>query len=143
MANSSDLFFDSPEVSFDSSEVFFISYLGIWQIARYLFGKFLGRNSMLREEGVIGEVPQPLCNDARALCSDGRTAHPYQSWDKPHIEYLNKLLRQFIPKSSTFKDLTDADLRRFQNLLNNRPRKNLNYKTPNEVIKNIILEKLH
>ena len=38
---------------------------------------------------------------------------------------------------------TDADLRRFQNLLNNRPRKNLNYKTPNEVIKNIILEKLH
>lgn len=70
-------------------------------------------------------------------------AHPYQSWDKPHIEYLNKLLRQFIPKSSTFEDLTDADLRRFQNLLNNRPRKNLNYKTPNEVIKNIILEKLH
>ena len=39
--------------------------------------------------------------------------------------------------------LTDADLRHFQNLLNNRPRKNLNYKTPNEVIKNIILEKLH
>ena len=98
---------------------------------------------MLREEGVIGEVPQPLCNDARALCSDGRTAHPYQSWDKPHIEYLNKLLRQFIPKSSTFEDLTDEDIRRFQNLLNNRPRKNLNYKTPNEVIKNIILEKLH
>ena len=48
-----------------------------------------------------------------------------------------------IRKSSTFEDLTDADLRRFQNLLNNRPRKNLNYKTPNEVIKNIILEKLH
>ena len=70
-------------------------------------------------------------------------APPYQSWDKPHIEYLNKLLRQFIPKSFTFEDLTDADLRRFQNLLNNRPRKNLNYKTPNEVIKNIILEKLH
>ena len=44
-------------------------------------------------------------------------APPYQSWDKPHIEYLNKLLRQFIPKSSTFEDLTDADLRRFQNLL--------------------------
>ena len=53
MANSSDLFFDSSEVSFDSSEVFFISYLGIGQIARYLFGKFLGRNSNLREGGVI------------------------------------------------------------------------------------------
>ena len=49
----------------------------------------------------------------------------------------------YVPKSSTFEDLTDLDLRRFQNLLNNRPRKNLNYKTPNEVIKNIILEKLH
>ena len=79
----------------------------------------------------------------RALKTPVYFAHPYQSWDKPHIEYLNKLLRQFIPKSSTFEDLTDADLRRFQNLLNNRPRKNLNYKTPNEVIKNIILEKLH
>ena len=79
----------------------------------------------------------------RSLKTPVYFAHPYQSWDKPHIEYLNKLLRQFIPKSSTFEDLTDADLRRFQNLLNNRPRKNLNYKTPNEVIKNIILEKLH
>ena len=79
----------------------------------------------------------------RSLKTPVYFAHPYQSWDKPHIEYLNKLLRQFIPKASTFEDLTDADLRRFQNLLNNRPRKNLNYKTPNEVIKNIILEKLH
>ena len=79
----------------------------------------------------------------RSLKTPVYFAHPYQSWDKPHIEYLNKLLRQFIPKSSTFEDLTDADLRRFQNLLNNRPRKNLNYKTPNEVIKNIILEELH
>ncbi len=75
----------------------------------------------------------------RSLKTPVYFAHPYQSWDKPHIEYLNKLLRQFIPKSSTFEDLTDADLRRFQNLLNNRPRKNLNYKTPNEVIKTSFL----
>ena len=79
----------------------------------------------------------------RSLKTPVYFAHPYQSWDKPHIEYLNKLLRQFIPKSSTFEDLTDEDIRRFQNLLNNRPRKNLNYKPPTEVIKNIILEKLH
>ena len=79
----------------------------------------------------------------RSLKTPVYFAPPYQSWDKPHIEYLNKLLRQFIPKSSTFEDLTDLDLRRFQNPLNNRPRKKLNYKTPNEVIKNIILEKLH
>ena len=45
--NSSDLFFDSSEVSFDSSEEFFISYLGIGQVSRYLFVKFLGRNSIL------------------------------------------------------------------------------------------------
>lgn len=70
-------------------------------------------------------------------------AHPYQSCDKPHIEYLNKLLRQFIPKSSTFEELTDFDLIRYQNMLNDRPRKNLNYKTPNEVIKRIIYAKLH
>lgn len=70
-------------------------------------------------------------------------AHPYQSWDKPHIEHLNKLLRQFIPKKSTFEDLTDRDLRDYEILLNNRPRKKLNYKTPNEVIDEIIFSKLH
>ena len=48
--NSSDLFFDSSEVSFDSSEEFFISYLGNGGIPRYLFGKFLGRNSILRRK---------------------------------------------------------------------------------------------
>ena len=58
-ANSSDLSFDSSEVSFDSSEEFFISYLGI--------GKFLGRNSILREKGVIREVPQQLCSNNQTV----------------------------------------------------------------------------
>ncbi len=67
MGNSSDLFFDSSEVSFDSSEEFFISYLGNGGIPRYLFGKFLGRNSILREEGVIRGDPYQLGIDTRTV----------------------------------------------------------------------------
>ena len=42
--NSSDLWFDSSEVSVDSSEEFFLSSRGIGRFLRELFGKFLGRN---------------------------------------------------------------------------------------------------
>lgn len=70
-------------------------------------------------------------------------AHPYQSWDKPHIEYLNKLLRQFIPKGSSFDYLSSKDIKHFQELLNNRPRKKLNYKTPNELFDELLFPKLH
>lgn len=59
-------------------------------------------------------------------------AKPYCSSDKPHIEYLNKLIRQYIPKGSSFKNLTDEDIKQIEHKLNNRPREKLNFKTPRE-----------
>jgi len=34
-------------------------------------------------------------------------AKPYCSTDKPHVELLNKLIRQYIPKGTSFKDIDD------------------------------------
>jgi transposase, IS30 family len=61
---------------------------------------------------------------------------PYCSWQKGGVENLNKLIRQYLPKHADFEKATDRDILTIQELLNNRPRKSLNYLTPNEVFAN-------
>jgi IS30 family transposase len=59
-------------------------------------------------------------------------AHPYSSWERGSNENMNGLLRQFIPKNRPFEDLTQEQLDTYVDLLNNRPRKTLNFITPIE-----------
>jgi IS30 family transposase len=60
-------------------------------------------------------------------------AHPYSSWERGLNENTNGLIRQYFRKGSSFEHITDADVKRVENILNNRPRKTLGYLTPNEV----------
>ena len=60
-------------------------------------------------------------------------AHPYASWERGLNENTNGLVRQYFPKKYDFAKITDQDLQRVEDLLNNRPRKTLGYRTPNEV----------
>jgi IS30 family transposase len=60
-------------------------------------------------------------------------AHPYHSWERGLNENTNGLIRQYIPKGKDFAEITSADIMQIQDKLNNRPRKSLNYRTPNEV----------
>ena len=60
-------------------------------------------------------------------------AHPYSSWERGLNENTNGLIRQYFPKGSCFEHITDDDVRRVENILNNRPRKTLGFLTPNEV----------
>ncbi|MCI6686617.1 MAG: IS30 family transposase, partial [Ruminococcus sp.] len=46
----------------------------------------------------------------------------------------NGLLRQFFPKGTSFANVSDDDLQRVVDLINNRPRKRLNFLTPFEVL---------
>lgn len=57
---------------------------------------------------------------------------PYKSWQKGGVENLNGLIRQYIPKSTDMSVLTDEYVYYVQERLNNRPRKSLNYLTPNQ-----------
>ena len=68
-----------------------------------------------------------------ALGVDSYFAHPYQSWERGLNENHNGLIRQYLPKGMPLDQVTDADVRAIQDKLNNRPRKALGYKTPNEV----------
>lgn len=63
-------------------------------------------------------------------------AHPYHSWERGLNEYHNKLIRQYLPKKTDFKPIEHIALIEIQNHLNGRPRKKLNYQTPNEVFLN-------
>ena len=57
-------------------------------------------------------------------------ATPYSSWERGLNEHTNGLLRQFIPKKTDFTTVTDEDIAEYQNLLDNRPRKILQFNTP-------------
>lgn len=60
-------------------------------------------------------------------------AYPYHSWERGTNENTNGLLREFFPKRSAFKHISKQKLDRVAKLLNNRPRKCLSYRTPEEV----------
>lgn len=60
-------------------------------------------------------------------------AHPYASWERGLNENTNGLVRQYFPKKYEFARIKTKDLQLVEDLLNNRPRKTLGYRTPNEV----------
>ncbi len=66
------------------------------------------------------------------LSADFYFAHPYSSWERGLNENTNKLLRQYFPKGSDFSSIGVSLLNSITDELNNRPRKDLGYLTPNE-----------
>lgn len=73
---------------------------------------------------------------ANALDADFFFADPYSSWQRGTNENTNGLVRQYFPKKTDFNLLADSDISHVTNRLNNRPRKALNFRTPNEVFNN-------
>ena len=60
-------------------------------------------------------------------------ADPYASWQRGTNENTNGLIRKYFPKRTDFNKVTAKQLKYVQDKLNNRPRKIINYKTPNEI----------
>ncbi len=58
---------------------------------------------------------------------------PYSSWQRGLNEHTNGLVREYIPKKSSFENVNNTQILIIQNRLNNRPRKILKYYTPNEI----------
>jgi IS30 family transposase len=69
----------------------------------------------------------------KALKSKSYFADPFSSWQRGSNENLNGLVRQYIPKNRPLSTVTHEELEMIQDRLNNRPRKRLGFKTPNEV----------
>ena len=60
-------------------------------------------------------------------------ADPYSAWQRGLNENTNGLIRQYVPKGSDIRKLTDEQIEHIMVRLNNRPRKSLGFLTPNEV----------
>ena len=68
---------------------------------------------------------------------------PYSSWQKGGVENMNRLIRQYLPRNTNLDMLDNENIKTIEDKLNDRPRKSLNYRTPNEIIKFEKLKVLH
>lgn len=60
--------------------------------------------------------------------------HPYASYERGTSENQHKIIRRFLPKHQSLKDVTDNQVRRIQQWMNDYPWKILGYKTAHQAI---------
>jgi len=115
-----------------------------------LIAKLNGKNAQELAEAVV-KLMMPFKELVLSITSDNGTefamhkyiskklgtlfyfAHPYSSWERGLNEYTNRLIRQYIPKKTDFKDINHLYINEITMKLNRRPRKKLNYNTPGKV----------
>jgi len=100
----------------------------------------------------LGRLPQSLlktltCDNGKEFAEHHQIAgklktrvyfaDPHAPWQRATNENTNGLLRQFFPKGTDFSRVSHRQVAKVQRLLNNRPRKCLNYRTPAEVLSDI------
>lgn len=115
-----------------------------------LMAKVRGKNADGVKEAIL-QLLMPLSDQVYTLTSDNGKefarhesiaaaldaafffAHPYASWERGLNENTNGLIRQYFPKHRDFTTITKKEIRVAMDKLNNRPRKCLDLKTPNQV----------
>lgn len=65
-------------------------------------------------------------------------AHPHSPWERGINENTNDIIRQFFPKGTDFKKVSLARIKEVQDLINDRPRKKLNWYTPHEAFSKVL-----
>ena len=64
-------------------------------------------------------------------------ATPYHSWERGLNENTNGLIRQYFPKGMDLREVSPERIAFVQSRLNNRPRKTLDFRTPQEVFSSL------
>jgi IS30 family transposase len=65
-------------------------------------------------------------------------AHPRSPWERGTNENTNGLLRQYFPTSTDFTKVSLKEIKRAQKQLNERPRKTLDWRTPQEAMQELL-----
>lgn len=65
-------------------------------------------------------------------------AHPYSPWERGTNENTNSIIRRFYPSHTDFSKISEYQLKKIQELINDRPRKIHDFYTPNEVFHKLL-----
>jgi IS30 family transposase len=71
------------------------------------------------------------------LHTDVYFAAPGSPWQRGTNEHTNGLVREFFPKGTLFDNISEYAVVKTQDLLNNRPRKRLDFQTPNDILQKL------
>jgi len=74
----------------------------------------------------------------QALGLDVYFAKPYHSWERGTNENRNGIVRKVLPKGTPFDDILEAEMKRIDYMLNDRPMKCLNWRTPREAFTSLL-----
>lgn len=109
--------------------------------AEELADALIGALLPYKEQGLLHTITSDngkefACHErvAAALGVDFYFARPYHSSDRGANENMNGLIRQYFPKGTDFGAITDEDVRKVADILNDRPRRGLDYMTPKEYL---------
>ena len=96
----------------------------------------------LRKRGCIGNILSVTTDNGCEFINQKELAkilkckvyytRAYAAYEKGGIENCNRLFRRWFPKGTNFAKIPNEELRRVENLINNRPRKSLGGKSPND-----------
>lgn len=116
--------------------------------SRYTFAKLLPNKRATVVSSAIIELLKPVKKHVHSITVDNGSefafhekvaealntniyfAHPYSSWERGTNENTNGLIRQFIPKGSSFDGITDGYVRKVITDINRRPRKVIGFNLP-------------
>ena len=63
---------------------------------------------------------------------------PFHSWEKGMVENINGLIRRWFPKGTNFDFVSDEEVQKVEDWINNREFEVLNWLTPNQVYENLL-----
>ncbi len=102
-------------------------------------------SSMLHS--IADQVNRFTCDNGREFCDHKKIAEklncktyfatPYRSWERGANENINGLIRKYLPKGMSFRNLSNQIITKIMTRLNNRPRKCLGFETPAEVFQQL------
>ncbi len=90
----------------------------------------MSRRTITLDNGTENAQHQSITAAIKTKCF---FATPYHAWERGTNEYVNGLVRWFLPKGTDFGKISDLQIMQVESIINNRPMKCLGYKSPLEV----------
>lgn len=93
------------------------------------------RKTLILDNGTENTLHEEITEQIGAKCYFAR---PYASWQRGTNEQTNGMVRWYLPKGTDFRNISEGEVAEVESRINNRPRKYLKYKTPQEVFTRVV-----